>query len=474
MASAGDAAGYFFALLTVIGALPLIFLISRYYRLHFASGKEKRIDVQLENSAIKYMVEYRQALIQQNLENQRNSFRHQSKQFLKENVKLSSSLLLDQQSAADSDHFEDLLRQQHTFWGIEDLFLKEGKLNYGETLLFQFPKGIFEDFLYYVFNNVNPLTFLFASEKHPQPMLSRFVSYTTAQTFVLLLYLLIPDPTMRSILEYLFSPLTLLIEHWLNLMLVCPCLPEVPKETDQQRNELEEEDSAPTATKRSNNKIAHKAIYHTIRAFGWFLAFPILLLLIFILIAIAMLLANHSIEHHLLGMFVVDGILIPFLLKLAFVSVDYLWFIHPTHLVVCCFQILSINNWTESQTKEYLLHQSSMATEEELNEEEKARKKASYSEIDLFHCACQCLQCTGYHQDGHYSLLICYPSCYISRCCDAISAWYWEEDETMKSLLLTPARYSMTSTSQPSSPPLKLGVVGTEVEIGSVIREDDM
>jgi hypothetical protein len=480
MARDGEAAGYFFALLTVIAALPGIFLISRFYLLHYATEKEKRIEIRLEKSAIKYMMEYRQALIQQNLEIQRNSLKQQSKQFLKDNVKLeiTSSLMADQQAIADSEHFVHLLRQQHTFWGIEDLILKEGKLKYGETLLIQFPKGIFEDFLYYVINNVNPITFLFASEKHPQSMISRFVSYTTAQTFVLLIYLSVRNGTARTIIGYLFSPLTLLIEHWLNLMLVCPCLPEVPKEETYQQQYPQEVNPLPIDNNGGQVQqskvplIAHKAIYHTIRAFGWLLAFPILFVLIFILVDLAVLLANHTIEHHLLGMFVVDGILIPFLLKLLLVSVNYFWFIHPTHLVVCCIKVLTINSWTESQTSEYILHQSSISTDEELNKEEKARKKASYSEIDLCHCNCQCIQCTGYHRDGHYSLNICHPSCYITRCCDGISAWYWEEEEDMKSLLPTPVRYSMSSTShqQTSSPSLP-----TEVEeIESVIRENDL
>jgi hypothetical protein len=473
MAHDGDAAGYFFALLTVIGALPSIFLIFRYYRLSYATAeKEKRIDIQFEKSAMNYMIEYRQDLLQKNLESQRNSFRHQSKQFLKDNVKLgitASLLSADQPSAADSDHFQHLLRQQQTFWGIEDLILKEGELKYGETVLFQFPKGIFEDFLFYIFNKVNPLPFLFASEKHPQPMLSRFVSYTTAQTFVLLLYFMIRDSTMRTILGYLFSPLTLFVEYWLNLMLVCPCLPE---ETNQQSNQEDDPNPDENKGQSKSSRHAHKAIYHTIRAFGWFLAFPFLFFLIIILVAIALLLADHSVEHHLLGMFVADGIIYPFLLNIALASVNYFWFIHPTHLVVCGFRILTINSWTESQTNEYLLHHSSILTDEELNEEENARKKASYSEIDLCHCTCHCLQCTGYHRDSHYSLNICQPSCYISRCCDGLSAWYWEEEEAMKSLLPTPARHSMTSISQPSTaPPLS---IPSPPEIESAIREDDL
>jgi hypothetical protein len=57
----GNVVGYFFALLAVIGALPGIFLIYRYYVLHCATEKEKRIEIRLEKSAIKYMMEYRQA-----------------------------------------------------------------------------------------------------------------------------------------------------------------------------------------------------------------------------------------------------------------------------------------------------------------------------------------------------------------------------------------------------------------------------
>ena len=466
MAQDGDAAGYFFALLTVIGAIPSLFLISRFYTLHYTPPEQKkqRIPIRFEASAMKYMIEYRQDLIQQNLERQQSSFKNQSKQFLKENVKLelaSSLMTEDQPSIADSDHFIHLLRQQHTFWGIEDLLLKDGQWKYRETLLLKFPKGIFEDFLFYLFNNVNPLAFFFASEKHPQPMFSRFISYTTAQTFVLFLYLTIPDPTIRTVLEYLFSPLTLLVEYWLNLMLVCPCLPEVPEEPDQQEDDPS---STNNEGKSKSSRLAHKATYHTIRAFGWFLAFPILLSLIIILVSLASLLANNTIERHLLGKFVLDGIIVPFLLKVVFVSVNYFWFIHPTHIVVCGIQILTINSWTESQTNEYLLHHSSVLTDEELNEEQKAREKATYSEIDLCHCTCHCIQCTGYHRESHYSINICYPSCYIKRCCDALSAWYWEEDEEFKSLLPTPPRYSMSST--PSSP--------TSPVIESVVREDDL
>jgi hypothetical protein len=454
----GDIAGYFFALLTVIGLFPLLLLCYRSYRHHFQ--KKGRLEQQLEISAHKYMMKNRQQLIQLNLETQRASLKHQSKQFLKQNAssKLTNSLL--EETDSDHDHFEFLLRQKHTFWGIEDLMIKEGKLKSGECLIFQFPPGLCEDFTFYIFNNLNPLTFLFASEKNPQPMISRFVSYTTAQTFILLLYLIIEDSTMRMILDYLFSPLTLLVEYWLNLMLVCPCLPEVPKDQDQQaeaeaeEGEVEAEEggaqSSEKTQKRNNSShLAHKTIYHTLRVLGWFLAFPILAILITLLVLLATLLAQHAIESHLLGKFILDGILIPFLLKLVLSLFHYFWFLHPIHFVLCNFTVMTINSWTESQSNEYLLHQSSILSEQQIREEYEIRKKASYSEIDLCHCSCHCIQWTGYSRDTHYTVNICQPSCYWMRCCDAISAWYWEEDESMKSLVAAPVRYSM-SLSSPS------------------------
>jgi hypothetical protein len=450
----GDVVGYFFALLTVIGAFPFILLCTRVYR-HRTQPKG-RLEQQLEISAHKYMVENRQQLMKLNLENQTNSFKHQSKQFLKENVsKLSNSLISENET--DHDHFEFLLRQQHTFWGIEDIILKEGKLKYdNQLLLIQFPKGLIEDFIFYIFNNLNPLTFLFASEKNPQPMISRFVSYTTAQTFILLLYLMIQDPTLRMILNYLFSPLTLLIEYWLNLMLLCPCLPEVPTEEggegEGEGGEVEEEmEVTPNVFEGpKDTHLAHKTIYHTLRFLGWLLAFPILILLIITLVVIATLLAQHTIESHLLGNFILDGIIIPFLLKIILSLLHYLWFLPPTHLVLCCSTVLTINTWIESQTNEYLLHHTSsnlLISQEEILEEYDKRKKASYSEIDLCHCSCYCFQWTGYSRDSHYTVNICHPSCYWTRCCDVIFAWYWEEDETVKSLVAAPVRYSMSSSS---------------------------
>lgn len=438
MANDGKIVGYFFALLTVIGALPLILLCIRYYR--HIKYSNNRIEKQLETSAIDYMMEARQHVIEHNLEQQRNSLRHQSKQFLNENArKLTNSLL----SEPDNDHFKHLLRQQHTFWGIKDFILKEGKVWIGGHQLLQLPSGLCEDFLYYVQNNVNPITFLFASERHPQPMISRFVSYTTAQTFVLLLYLIVQDSTVRTILNYLFSPLTILIEYWLNLMLVCPCLPEIPQEsmkpTDSEDNNTTQASTTP--------HIAHKAIYHSLRIIGWFLAFPILFVLVTFLVLLSIMITNRDIEPNLLGMFILDGILIPFLIKLTLVLVDYLWFFHPTHVNVCSITVLTINSWTETQTNEYLMYQRSNWTDDQRKDDLNARKRATYSEVDIFHCTCNCIQFIGYHRDSHYSLNICEPSCYCTRCCDAISAWYWEEDEAMKSLLPTPARHSMASTS---------------------------
>jgi hypothetical protein len=382
--------------------------------------------------------------------------------------------------------------------------LKEGKLKYGDTLLIQFPKGIFEDFLYYIFNNVDPLTFLFASEKHPQPMVSRFVTYTTAQTFALLIFLIFEDDTTQQIVDYLFTPFILVIQYWLHLMLVCPCLPEVPKETHQEHpqeadnnGELVRSESGPDSVtmqhkgdmpstseqewiewtaeggrRQGNGKpgqaqqskvavTANKAICHTIRAVGWFSALPIFFVLIILLVAVATQLADRSIKDHLIGKFIVEGILSPFAVQLLLASVNYFWFIHPTHLVVCGIKVLTINSWTESQTNEYLLHRNSILTDEELNLQEKARLQAISKEIDLCHCSCQCVQCN--HRDGHYTLKICNPSCYITRCCDGISAWYREEVEEMNYLLPTPVRHSMSSTS-PALP----------TEVGVIIREDDL
>lgn len=442
MAKDGSIAGYFFALLTVIGAIPLLFLCIRYYR---QKKIKDRIENQLENHAIDYMIECRQHVIEQNLEEQKKSIKYQSQRLLS-NISTSSLL-----TGFNQDHFEYLLRQQHTFWGINDFILKEGKVKFGDMQLLQLPSGLYEDFLYYVINNINPIAFLFSSEKHPQPMLSRFVSYTTAQTFILLIYLLIPSGTIRLILNYLFSPLILLVEHWLNLMLVCPCLPEIPTESNPRPGD---EDGTNTTTEDSKAPhLAQKAAYHTIRMIGWFLAFPILFSLIVILISISILLSNETIEPNLLGMFVLDGIIIPFLIKLAIALVNYLWFLHPTHVRVCGITALRINSWTETQTQEYLMYQSSQWAEDKRNSDLESRKKANYSEVDIFHCACYCIQWRGHPLDSHYDLDVCQPSCFITRCCDGISAWYWEEDQEVEKLLPSPVRHSMSRNSTPITPP---------------------
>lgn len=418
MATAGRVVGFFFALLVLVSVLPLIFLLIRYWRRHYSSDPNAIFEAKLSRSAL------------------------EAKEIMETTRKLKKSGGMGQSSALSDDtpaneaqewsendfgekstddltlkSFKAALQDQHAYFGIKDLFFPAGHIPFLSRIFGRqvcLPPGLLEDFTFYVCNNVNPLPFLFGDKENPTTLLTRYVVYCNSQVFTLVIYLII-DKDYRFMVEILMSPIVLLCEVWLTRMVSCPCL---------QRS------FAPGGGSKETCEVWSKRL---LRVVGGLLSLPLLLVMMTLLIILAIGLANETIQGGLLGRFVFDGIVLPFLIKLLLASASFLYPLHPHQVNMCGVNVFKINNWTEMQfvNEDLLAHHH--LSEDLIKDKKEEHWKKSFGEASIFHMNCYCLRYIGLPADPSYRVDVCHPSCYCARCCNAISELYWEvPDEESK------------------------------------------
>jgi hypothetical protein len=238
-------------------------------------------------------------------------------------------------------------------------------------------------------------------------MLGRFIVYTNSQAFSLLVYLF-ASKSNGIIVNILLIPLVLFCENWLRLLLVCPCL----EDNNNEKNGVKR--------KRTILKVI-------LRTFGGLLTLPLILVVVVFIYLSALLLEDNTLDRNLLGTFVYNGIIIPFLLKLFLATIPFWHFVSPVHICICNITILKVNLWFEGKRSDSDMKESlSLTTEEQLIKEKKL-KDLIHSQFDIFYCALFGCRLSGYDNDPHYNFDICQWGCYYRRCLTCLHAWYWEE-----------------------------------------------
>ena len=432
MAAAGTVVGYFFALLVLVSALPLLFLLIRHWRRVYSANPTELFEVKLSKSAKEAMETRKFGVVQKRKSNSA------SKLLL--HVKQSVSMMRDEittttdDAGQNKDPFTDLeadllgaesaaanavnatfsfrlaLRDGHTYFGIKDLLLPKGMIHFfGKSM--SLPPGLLEDFMLYACNNINPLPFLFSDKEHPTSLLSRYVVYCNSQVFSLTIYLLI-NKNYRIVIGFLLTPIILFCEFWLTRLIACPCL--------QNNNSDSVRDSA-TGGEKENKETCVIWGKRILRMVGGVLSLPLLLVFVCLLVVLAVGLANDTFHGRVLGRFVFDGIILPFLVKLVLVALSFCYKLHPHHVNVCGVNVFKINHWTELQFIEEDLNMHENLSAEQAKDRKDAHWKKSFGEASIFHLNCYYLRYNGLPTDSNYRIDVCHPSCYCARCCNAVS-----------------------------------------------------
>lgn len=418
MANAGVVVGYIFALLTLVSALPLMLILVRIWRRQYSSKKDDLFELKLSRSAKNAMEKRRFGVLEKRRSNSTQQFLSDvqegvSKMRGNSATALDKSVLVDDLVIDADFSLHIALRDQHAYFGIKDLFLAGGVVSMLGTSV-TLPLGLVEDFLFYACNNLNPLPFAFSDDLNPSSLLSRYVVYCNSQIFALTVYLVINEDA-RIVVNIFLSPLVLLCEFWLSRLIACPCLQRSPGNTD--KKEKDQVETYEVWAKR------------VLRVAGGVLSLPLLLLMIFLIVILAIGLANDTIKGELLGRFVLDGIILPFLMKLGVVFFSFCYPLHPHHVNVCGVNVFKVNHWTELQYHEEDMSSQGNLSAEEIKKQKVAHWQKSFGEASIFHMNCYCLRYIGLATDPHYRLDVCHPSCYFSRCCNAIGECCYEVPE---------------------------------------------
>jgi hypothetical protein len=311
--------------------------------------------------------------------------------------------------------FHRALKDQHAYFGIKDVFIKGGIVRLFDKPILSLPPGLFEDFVFYACNNINPLPFLFGDEEHPTSLLSRYVVYCNSQVFTLTIYLLVPKSS-RMFVNFCLSPIVLFFEFWLNRLVACPCL----------QSGHNYDGGADVQQQKKGQETCEIWGKRMLRVVGGLLSLPLLLVMVTFLILLAYGLANNTIHGRLLGRFVFDGIILPFFIKVLMTSISFCYKLHPHHVNMCGVNVFKINHWTELQFIEEDISQHELLSVEEVKDKRRAHWIKSHGEASIFHMNCYCLRYIGLPIDPNYRIDVCHPSCYCARCCNAISELYWK------------------------------------------------
>jgi hypothetical protein len=416
MADGGTVFGYFVALLVLICGVPIVAICIRFARRKFYD-KNDLIEVKLAASAKQFITEGREHIVLDYAETSRNSLSSKAMRQLS-NQKLDDNKPVSQLTEA---YYQHALQNSNVYWGITDMLFPNGKVGW-----FQFPPGMAEDFVFYIFNVVNPLAFVFADENHPESIAARFVVFCTAQSFTLMLYVIYPAGIVKTIIEFLLAPIIVAVEYFLTITLLCPCL--------RQQDDIEDDEAETTGNNQERPKsvvsddVKRKGGIYLLRSLGALIAFPLIFIMVFMLVVIAIAFANTPSESIILAQFLWDGILFTFLLKMLKASINYWSFLTPLHVNICCLpSLFAVNSWSEVRLWERDVLQMSGLSKEERLDALAQHHQVRVSQADFLHCSCHGLKYAGVKTDTHHTLDVCAPACYCSRCCDAIVGVYWEE-----------------------------------------------
>lgn len=439
MADGGIIFGYFLALLVLTMGPALILIVMGWFRWR-KSEDCSSFDSTLAKEARDAIGEHRADIMRHLTEDEeRRSF---SNSFKDATETISSSLRLGLINSTEKDdsglmegkllveygetekleYYRKALNDNHAYFGVDDIILKDGLISTAmccpscckdDPWTMLLPAGLFEDFIFYICNTVNPLPFIFGDKLNPVSTFARFVSYSLSQAFAIMIFLYLRDIRMTAAI--LLTPLILFLDTLFYYLLVCPCL----------QDEKEEESSSTT---RTTGKVC-------LRALGGLLTFPFLLGIFIIFVVTALWLSRNGSKNTSLAMYLWNGICFPFLLKLFWACLYFCYFAFPLHVNCCGCNILRMNRWVEDQLDDSSTRESLAMDLAERNGLQALRRRriAGEAEICLFNCRCCTLR--GLDDDSHNTLEICRPYWYCHRGYEQLMSLYFEESSPQRDSL---------------------------------------
>jgi hypothetical protein len=229
--------------------------------------------------------------------------------------------------------FFNSLLQDNCFYGCRDIFYKDGLyLNMCCLFKYRFPPGLFEDFLYYIFNNHTLLSMFLCARGNPFKRNSRRIAFFGQNAFaffsVVFLETLITDPTILLILNFLIiAPISVIINQVFYYALVCPCLVSCKSDTG------------------TNRCIGFFSLI------GKFIAMPLLLAMVTLLLVVAFRyftssqdIAEDNITKYAYSVHVVASVQ-DLLYCMRFFSTGRSF----RELKICCYPVFSAGNWFKSK-----------------------------------------------------------------------------------------------------------------------------
>lgn len=388
--------GYFLALLVLIAGIPAALLLAGVYRKRYTT----RFETHLGDTALQSAREMRRAFVLHHAKEMNSSLKSQASRLLRMEGDTSEGDFEEQSLRV----FQDGMLQGRVYWGISDLILTNGSIMKRSECSFSLKPGIFEDFLFTAFNQTNPLPLMFGDDRNPESMFSRFVIYCTAQAFALILYLFFYD--LYSVISILISPLIVLCEHWLRLMLFCPCLTKSDIFLEDAEDEYED-------TNQKLRRVSLKATKASLRCAGALLSLPLFLTMLIVLIIIAVMLTSKDIKSVHLAEFLWAGIVSPFLIKLLLLACRFMTFTYPTNFSICGFTFLEINLWTQSKKNDVRLDNLSRMSADTRLLEELMEKEKLNSQVDMCYATVFCWKCSEL-KHRHFNRFDCLqPSVYV-------------------------------------------------------------
>lgn len=448
----GEVVGFFIALLVLVAAIPSILVVIGWLRWKYSYDT---FDKFLAREA-KHSVEEGRADIFNfiNQEREENSSFSSSKlsrsaKELAGLVKSSSATYIDdselypiiKEKKNPVEHYQRALREGYAHYGIKDFYAKKGILTctcFGACKETPFTKtlpiGLFEDFLFYICNNVDPLPLAFGDKLHPEGTFAKYVSFTLSKAFALFIYFYTGGATSVTIL---LTPVVLIFDIAFRYLLVCPCLQD--KDSEDETKDLTEEESQrrPTTCCCSTTKDKKWLVLQIcLRTIGVFLAFPFLLAMITLLVLTSIVLTKvDSTTKLALAKFIWFGIIFPFLLKLAFSAFLFAYFIYPFHVNICGFNVLNTNRWIEDQIEDKRVKKSLLLSKEERLQRQEVRRDKMYGIGDLYVFNCRCFAFRGLPDDSHNTLEICRPYCLCKPGIDRMKSLFFEETSVQRRAL---------------------------------------
>jgi hypothetical protein len=368
---------YFFVCILLVTVLPCLFLLFRYfvikkYPFFFDAAKNLLVnhDLSVYRESLTLSAAAADAVAAADAANALQVTRSETDQ-------LETELNTQSKYISESDivilYLQRGIREGWSYWGLSDCLYPDGVIMNSSWFTLKCPPGLAEDFLFYCCNNIMPISFLFSDINHPDSVAARTISFVTAQSFSLAVFVAYyyssGDEKFWAVQGMALS--SIFCQWWIMKMLFCPC--------------IQEKQAVSSGGDASFQSKCGKYLRFFVRCLGGICVIPVVIIMLILILWIATSLAYDYVEPAAVGFYFLEVVFLALGCDTFLSMVMFLSKAPQVSLTVFSKPILQINTW---QTRRDFVNMSKPLLQSLSLEEQNQIFQSRRVQLEILCCCC--------------------------------------------------------------------------------------